>query len=174
MGSVSTLVFCALLLSRPMSLATLPDATRSGTFRRLLNAGLTGIGVILVGSPLVLAAAAELTPRLFDNRVLRPQSAIVDAGEEPTETFKVIKVQLRNHSSAPVTVLGGTRLCGCDVTKRLPLTIPPAEIVEVPVRVFFGSQPGRFTREMTFYTDSPANPDLHVKYSGVITERSTE
>jgi hypothetical protein len=174
MGSFSTLVFCALLLSRPVSLATLPDATWSGMFRRLLYAGLIGICLILVGTPLVLTSVAVLAPRFFDDRVITPQSAIVDAGEEPARISKVINVQLRNHSSSPVTLLGGSRVCGCDVTRRLPLTIPPAEVVEIPVRIMFGSQPGRFTSEMTFYTNSPANPELHIKYSGVITERATE
>jgi hypothetical protein len=174
MGGFSVLVLCVLLLVRPRPFARLPDACRTGVLRQLPKAALSGICILLAGTPFVLGSATVLGPSLFDDRVITAQSAVVDAGEGPGESFKIITVQLTNHSPERVLVCGGTHECGCVVTYRLPITIAPRGSVEIPVRVFFVAKPGRFTNEMTFFTDSPASPELRIKYSGLVSERSPE
>lgn len=82
--------------------------------------------------------------------VLQPVNSNVGTAKVGTE--RAFEVELLNISDKPITIAGGTSVCGCTTIDDLPVTIQPNEKVKLAVKMNFKGSPGVFSKEYNFYS----------------------
>jgi hypothetical protein len=123
----------------------------------------TGLGGVLLGAGLILAALAGAATWAYGSPAAafaRLQGAplyapgYVDFGTGRPGELLEREVEVTNWTDRPVRLIGGTSDCSCITTANLPLTIAPGETIAVPVRLKVpGSAAGVFTRRAELWTD---------------------
>jgi hypothetical protein len=74
--------------------------------------------------------------------------------------------QLRNQTPQEVRIVGGTKGLMCNVTRDLPVTLPPYGSRAVTVHAMFASSEGRFRRRFVLFTDDDRQRVVVGQYSG--------
>jgi hypothetical protein len=127
--------------------------------RRLLAiilAGFTSFGIARFGS--VDAALARLKGEPLDVTPPVLDFGVGKSGEQLTAI-----VTVRNWTTEPVRLIGGTSDCVCVTTLDLPMSIEPGGTAHVTVVLRVPkSDRGRLRRFVTLLTDSPAQPTIKI------------
>lgn len=123
----------------------------------VMLAGLIGMGIWLYGSP------ERVWARLQDEP-LSVTPEYIDCGSgKPGETLEAT-VAVSNWTDEPVSINGGTSDCSCVATVGLPITIPPNESREIPLRLRVPpSKSGAFTRKVELWTDCKEKRTLYLR-----------
>lgn len=131
---------------------------------RRMAVGLIGVAVLLAA----VAGAGTLAFGSLDAAIAKLRGeplgvtpAVLDFGHgKPGESLST-SVTVRNYTTEPVRLIGGTSDCSCLVTQDLPTTIPPSESVSITVRLKVpGGTPGQMTRRVEVFTDCPGRRTL--------------
>ncbi|MEO2088913.1 MAG: DUF1573 domain-containing protein [Gemmataceae bacterium] len=125
---------------------------------------LAGLGTLAFGS--LDAAIAKLR-----GEPLGVSPAVLDFGTgKPGESLST-SVTVRNFTTDPVRLIGGTSDCSCLVTQDLPVTIPPGESVSIAVKLKVpGGTPGQMTRWVEVFTDCPGQRTVRLTATCRVTE----
>jgi Protein of unknown function (DUF1573) len=94
-------------------------------------------------------------------------------GEAQVGTAIRVPFAVTNHSNHPFSIVGSSYTCfpgGCVWVDGLPLEVPPASTLEVPV-VIQAKSPAEFHGEVTVITNDPGITHLVLRVEGVITPR---
>jgi uncharacterized membrane protein len=113
----------------------------------LVSGLLAGVGLLVWGSP--QAALAKLR-----GESLSLSAAYVDVGSGKFGENLETRLEIRNHSSDPIRLVGGTSDCTCLTTTDLPILIRPgdSQTITVTIRVP-KAKPGGFTKTAELWTD---------------------
>lgn len=130
----------------------------------IVLATLAGVGTLAFGS--LDAAIAKLR-----GEPLSVSPALLDFGHGKPGESLTTSVTVRNYTTDPVRLIGGTSDCSCLVTQDLPVTIPPGESVSIAVRLKVpGGTPGHLTRRVEVFTDCPGRRTLMLTATCRVTE----
>lgn len=147
------LVFGCLLLFRPalpvrneliFSLKQLGKLVGAAGF--VLIAGYLTV-VVTIGDP-----SSALAVWGGEKALMTP--VITDVGSGNVGDVTRFEIELKNLTSQPVKVLGGTRSCTCIASNDLPLTLQPNATAKLTVIVRFTGTPGRFVHRYNFLLES--------------------
>jgi hypothetical protein len=157
---VDVTVIGLLLVCRPRTEAALSNPIRHGVPEGLKWVG--GAAVLLVGltvvATLVYDSPTAALARLR-GETLAISDPYLDFGTgKPGDTLKA-SASIRNWSSQPVRIVGGTSDCSCTALADLPLTIEPGGSAAVGIRLIIpASKGGQFSRTVFLRTDCPEQP----------------
>ena len=130
----------------------------------IVLATLAGVGTLAFGS--LDAAIAKLR-----GEPLGVTPAVLDFGQGKPGELLTTSVTVRNFTTDPVRLIGGTSDCSCLVTQDLPVTIPPGESVNIAVRLKVpGGTPGQLTRRVEVFTDCRGRRTLVLTATCRVTE----
>ncbi len=96
--------------------------------------------------------------------------AVSDLGDGRAGEARTFEIRLTNHAATPMSVVGGSRSCGCDPTSDLPIALAPGESRSVRIRMGFAGSPGRFQRSLRLFTNDEAQPEVTARYRGRVVE----
>jgi hypothetical protein len=164
-------IVLALMGCRPL-LRTVSNPTRSWSpaFKLALS---TSILLVLIGGGfLLLGDDPAHALALLRGEVVEVVPAITDVGEGRAGEERTFRIEVRNHTSAPVRIVGGTTTCSCIATNDLPVTIAPRQTEYITVQVRFRGSPGRFGHRYVFYTDAAEIPWLRARFAGQVVAES--
>ena len=127
----------------------------AGGFAALL-AVMFGIGISVFGS--TEAAIAELR-----GESLGVTPAVLDFGSGTPGVLLTTSVTVRNYTSRPVRLIGGTSDCSCITTQNMPVTIEPGESTTIGVKLKVPSaNAGQLTKRVELFTDCPNQRTLRL------------
>jgi len=126
-----------------------------GGFAALL-AVIVGVGIFVFGSS--EAAIARLR-----GESLRVTPAVLGLGSGTPGTLLTTLVTVRNYTSHPVRLIGGTSDCSCITTQNMPVTIEPGDSTTIGVKMKVPSaNAGQLTRWVELFTDCPNQRTLRL------------
>ena len=139
-------------------------ASRAEIYGSLKWAGL------LAGVFALLAVAGVLIDGSLDAAVarLRGQSldvtpSTLDFGTGKPGEVLTVPLTVRNYSSHPVRLIGGTSDCSCLTTGDMPVTIPAGERVTISVKLKVpAATAGELNRSVEVFTDCPNHQTLRL------------
>ena len=127
------------------------------------------------GTALALGAAAGIGVAAygsFDGAVarLRGESlgatrTVIDLGSGRPGDVRSATVTVRNYTSRPARLIGGTSECSCIVTQNLPAEVAGGAEIEIPVsiRIPAGTTPGQLARGVVLFTDRSDQPKIDLR-----------
>ncbi len=156
----------ALVITRPRIRAT-ADLSRGSGGRTVAVWASVGLAAVLIAQVVgyggVAPAWEALTAQSVAVEPALSEIGSANAGDEVT-----FSATLRNLTSKPVQVIGGSNNCSCNATLDAPLTIPVGESRSVRIVGKFKGGPGRFVREYAFVTDQSAGGIVTARFAGTI------
>lgn len=124
-----------------------------------------GVGAILVAMfamSLFLFGSLETAMARLRGQTLSISTPL-DFGNGTAGEVLIARATVRNWTSSPLRLIGGTSDCSCLATEDLPITIPAQGEVEIRVSLRIPSDaPGQLTRVVNFVTDCPKHPRLRL------------
>ncbi|MBY0232120.1 MAG: DUF1573 domain-containing protein [Gemmataceae bacterium] len=153
-------VIAGLWLVRPAWAAIRSDLAQAGRAAALpacIGAGLAAVllGIAWAGYGSLGAALAHLR-----NEPVGLSPSVVDFGSSPAGERIAAEVEIRNHGSEPLRLVGATIDCSCAVLDGLPQEIPAGGSTRLTVhlRVPDGKGGGRFVRDVQVWTERRKRP----------------
>ena len=122
-----------------------------------------GVGTLAYGSP--ESAVARLR-----GDTLYVDSDFISFGDGTAGQSLTAEVRVRNLSSSPVRLIGGTSDCSCVTTSDLPTTLAPGGDGVIPIRLKLPDNPGSFTRTASLMTDCDNQRTVWLRLGGRVTE----
>jgi hypothetical protein len=155
----------ALLIWRPGYTAEArPAVWLSGLLKAA--AGAAAFLVLIVGAFfLAFDDPAEVLARLRGESIT-VEPGVTHVGDGIAGEQRTFPVQLINHTSRPIRIVGGTTTCACIATGDLPATVPPHGCQEIRVWVRFTGTPGRFQHRFVLYTDDDTQRIAVARFAG--------
>jgi hypothetical protein len=159
MGVIASLVAC-----RPQTSERVQTFWFPGALPIALGAGAI---VGLAGGAFLLAfddPAAALARLRGEPITVEP--SLSEVGDGIAQEQRAITIELKNHGTRPVRVVGGTANCACIATGHLPISIAPHESRPISVKMTFKGESGRFQRSFALYTDDKNQPVVVARFAG--------
>jgi hypothetical protein len=166
MFALDLAILTALLVCPPGTTISAPAAwVRPALYPTL------GAAVLLVLATGVVLAVYEHPEQMLaqlrgEVLSVEPRVTYIGTGERgQTQSFTI---ELQNHSSQPIRIVGGTTSCACMATGDLPITLAPGEAGPLNVQVRFAGSPGRFRHKFVLYTDHEQQRTLTARFTGTV------
>ncbi len=160
--SASLLIFRPRLRTAPAGWGW-PDRVAVGVGVAVSAAGLAVVGITIWGDPDEVAARVS-------GAVITPRQQVVSVGDGPPQARRTVMVELRNHGRQAVRLVGSRSSCSCTTVTDLPAVIPAGEVRPIEVAVSLKGSPGRFLKQVLFYTDDGRQGVVAVWVQGTIRE----
>ncbi len=154
-----------MILARPFTGGRVPDAAKCLAGGSAILAVAT-LGVIVIGRGDVVAGLARLS-----GQGVSVSPAYSDVGEGARGEVRQFNLRVENRTGRTLVLTGGSSNCSCAVTDGMPLSVPPATVVLVPVAVRFTGTKGLFQAEYFLFTDNPEHLKLTARFGGRVVER---
>jgi len=125
---------------------------------------MTSISAVVLG--LMLALLLGITDRIPAVARLRGEAVRLDVrslqsvGASVART-QIVPIRMTNKWREPVTLVGGSFGCACNVTDDLPATLLPGESRDIRLVISAFRKPGRFRVPVHFFTDIQWQPELY-------------
>jgi hypothetical protein len=153
-----------------------------GFSRRVRDIGLSkglssfAIGLLLVGglSWAIFTPTISKQLAIWRGEKIEVQPAVCFLGKVPRGSIQEFSVNITNHGSEAVRILGGTADCKCRVVQDLPFVLGPGETRAISVFAPFGGNPGPIQKPFRFFTDDPTSPYVCAWVSGYVVEVNTQ
>jgi hypothetical protein len=118
----------------------------------LLGGAAAILALSALGSTLTYGSISAGLAKLRGESIGAP--SYVDFGSaKPGEKLEQ-QVEVRNWTKVPIRLIGGTSDCSFITTSKMPLTIPPGEVISVAINLKVpSSDAGAFTRSAAIWTD---------------------
>jgi len=156
--AVDLTALCALALGRP-PLAKTAEVVRAVKWA----GGLAGVfAVLAVGGVLTFGSLDAAVARLRGQPLTVSPTTIDFGNGKPGELLSA-PLTVRNFSSEPVRLIGGTSDCSCITTTDMPVTVPPgaSATIEVKFKVPSASA-GELNRSVEVLTDCPNHQTIRL------------
>ncbi len=172
--SLDVVAVAALWFLRPgdFSARALRDDWLLRLFRREFYLA-SGAGLIFVGT---VAALFMAFPSLSEGLTfLRGESltiepSVVEVGNGEAGELRDFSLTIHNHTSRPISLVGGQAACGCITTEELPLDVPAGESRTIACKFHFRRTVGKFHYPYTLYTNDGSYSVVVARVAGRLVE----
>lgn len=160
------IVACAFGFCRPIEQ---PDSElHLPSFLRPIVGGVV-LSLLVLGAMSVVYRDPSAALAILRGKSVEVSPLVLDLGKQPGGTEVVSSVRVFNRSAVSLRISGGSSDCSCIVTEKLPWTLQPGEVAELPVRIMLPKAVGAFHRQAYLWTDTDERK-LVFEITGVMTE----
>jgi len=125
--------------------------------------GFTALLAVVVGVGIYVFGSADAAIARLRGESLRVTPAVLDFGSGTPGVLLTTSVTVRNYTSHPVRLIGGTSDCSCITTQNMPVTIEPGDSTTIGVKMKVPSaNAGQLTRWVELFTDCPNQRTLRL------------
>ena len=133
-----------------------------------------GAAVLLLGgfalltrfdrSPGAVIAAVRGEPLVIE-------PSLSEVGDLPLGESRDFRVNVRNHGTRMVRIIGGSSDCSCIATEGLPIDLPPRSSRMLTIRLKSKRPTGPFSRSFILRTDDSAQPEIAARVTAQLVEQ---
>jgi len=127
-----------------------------------------GAAVLLLGgfvlltrfdrSPWAAVAAVRGEPLVIE-------PSLSEVGDLPLGGSRDFRINVRNHGTRTVRIIGGSSDCSCIATEDLPIELPPRSARALTIRLKSRGTAGSFRRSFILRTDDVDQPEVVARFS---------
>jgi hypothetical protein len=129
---------------------------------RVLMGSVAASGLLILCSAVVYGSVEAGLARLRGEPLVVEPSYVEFDDAAPGATVKR-QIRIRNLTSHPIHLIGGTSDCSCATTAGLPIAVAPGGFVDLPIRLAIPSgTEGQFTRTAEIWTDLDRKPVIRL------------